>query len=681
MPTGSPLAYIDPGGGLPPSSWGMLLTALLAALGAGLTTLKLFGGHLFALLARHRRKLLAVAAALLLAGLTMPLWWFGRTEPTTTAGPRVLVLAFDGLDPRLLEQYLAEGRLPNFARLAREGLYHPLPTCMAPQSPVAWCTCITGEDAGRHGVFDFIKRDPASYRPDLALADRQKLTLPWQGTPFWERPALARLGTVAQRLPMVFPPPKLNGRLLAGMGVWDVRGTEGTYFFYSTAPEPRKDARGMLLPLTRDGDALRGELPGPYRAGGPDDIREPFTLTRTGDGFTLRLQGKDHALRAGRWSDWVSVRFGMGPLGLQKVPAVTRVLPRAEGERTTLYVSPLNFDPRAPLYPISHPRGYSAELADAIGLYATRGMPFDTHAVNDGVLTEEDFLEQVRQVTDESERMLHHELARFKSGLLFAYFEGSDIVQHLFWRGIDPEHPLHHDPSTQRHRDAIPRMYEQYDAILGRARAALGEGAAVVVMSDHGFGPFRRAVHLNAILRNLGLLVLKGGKTTSGELLRDIDWYRTKAYAVGFNALYLNRAGREGKGVVQPGEVGQALHVLTAALERWKDPGTGARPIKKVHRASELYGGKEHPHMPDLLVGYARGYRASWETALGAVPAEVCEPNRKKWSGDHCVDASEVPGIYLSSDRGLDAPSLAGLGEALDRHLAVRLAERPAAGQ
>jgi len=131
---------------------------------------------------------------------------------------------------------------------------------------------------------------------------------------------------------------------------------------------------------------------------GPDDIREPFTLTRTGDGFTLQLQDRDYALRAGRWSDWVSVRFGMGPLGLQKVPAVTRVLPRAEGERVTLYVSPLNFDPRAPLYPISHPRGYSAELADAIGLYATRGMPFDADALNDGVLTEEDFLEHARQL-------------------------------------------------------------------------------------------------------------------------------------------------------------------------------------------------------------------------------------------------------------------------------------------
>ena len=86
-----------------------------------------------------------------------------------------------------------------------------LPTSTVPQSPVAWSTFITGDEPSRHGVFDFIRRDPETYKLDLSLADRQRLSLPWQGTPFWERPALARLGVVAQRLPMVFPPPKLSG--------------------------------------------------------------------------------------------------------------------------------------------------------------------------------------------------------------------------------------------------------------------------------------------------------------------------------------------------------------------------------------------------------------------------------------------------------------------------------------
>lgn len=669
------LAYIDPtGGGLPPSSWGMVLTLLLTALGTGLTTLAVFGRRLLALLSAHRRGV-GAAAVLVVVGSLMAFWWFRRTEPAPPGepGPRVLVLAFDGLDPRLLEQYMGEGRLPNFARLAQVGTYHPLPTSRVPQSPVAWSTFITGEDPSRHGVFDFIQRDPKTYLPDLSLADRRRLSLPWSGTPLWDRPALAKLGCVAQRLPMVFPPPKLKGRVLAGMGVWDVRGTEGTYFFYSTRPPDAKGARGMVFKLQRAGSLCRGEIPGPFRAGKPDDVREPFELELKADSATLRVQRKEYTLQPGRWSEWVAVEFHIGPLGLQKVPAISRVLLRRDGEDVSLFVSPLNFDPRASLYDISYPTGYAADLADAVGLYATRGMPFDTQAVSDGVLSDDDFLEQVRLVTEESERMLFHELKRFRSGLLFAYFEGSDVVQHMFWRGIDPQHPLHDDPETQRHRDIIPRMYEQYDAILGKAREALAPDGQVVVMSDHGFGPFRRAVHLNAVLREKGFLALKGDRATGGELLRDVDWSRTKAYSLGFNAVYLNLASREGQGIVSDDEAAAAADAVSKALEEWTDPDTGERPIKRVTRSHPELASKDHRTMPDLIVGYVRGYRASWETALGAAPAAAVVPNRKKWSGDHCIDASEVPGIFLSGDPELDAKTLADVGAAIDGYLAGRL--------
>ncbi len=668
-------AYIDPTGGLPPSTWGMFLAMLLSAVAAGLTALRLFGKRTIAFLLAPRRRVRIAAAVLGATGALMAFGWFRRSESPSaieTEQPRVLVLAFDGLDPRLLDEYLKAGRLPNFARLAQTGTYHTLPTSRVPQSPVAWSTFITGVDPSRHGVFDFIQRDPANYLPDLSLADRRRLSLPWHGTAFWEQPTLARLGVVAQRLPMVFPPPKLNGRLLAGMGVWDVRGTEGTYFYYSTRPIERTDARGMLLPLQRAGSLCRGEIPGPYHAGKPDTVREPFELELQGDAALLRVQRKEYRLDSGRWSDWVSLEFGLGPLGLQRVPAITRVLLRTDGDEPSLYVSPLNFDPRTPLYPLSHPANYAAELADAIGLYATRGMPFDTQAVSDGVLSDADFLEQVRRVTEESEKMLFHELGRFRSGMLFAYFEGSDIVQHMFWRGIDPQHALHSDPETQRHRDAIPRMYEQYDALLGRAQDALGPGAQVIVLSDHGFGPFRRAVHLNAILREQGFLAVKDDKPTSGELLRDIDWARTKAYALGFNAVYLNLAEREGQGIVPAGDLATVADAVTQALEAWQDPETGERPIKRVVRSHPELGSRDHRTMPDLIVGYVRGYRASWETALGAVPARTVEVNRKKWSGDHCIDATEVPGIYLSSTSDLDAGSLAEVGTAIERYCAAR---------
>lgn len=664
-------AYVDPTGGLPPSVWGPLVAVLAGGAAAAWALLRTLAARSWRV-TRGRGELVAgLVGGGAAAGALMAAFAWQRPEPLQTAadphGPRVLVLAFDGLDPQLLDRYLAEGRLPHFARLRNRGRYHPLATSEPPQSPVAWSTFLTGTPPCDHGVFDFVKRDPRTYLADLSTADRHGLKLPWTGDPLWDLPAIRRHGFVAHRLPMVFPPPRIaNGRLLAGMGVWDIRGTEGTYAFYSTSPPEIPGARGFVLPFERVAGTLGGKLPGPYRHGGTDSAREPFELVPAADGgpATLRVQGASHRLLPDRWSDWIEVEFRLGTLGMQKVRAITRVLIHHDGPDVSLYVSPLQFDPRAPLYPLSHPRSWAAEIADDIGLYATRGMPFDTHAVNDGVLADEALLTQVEQITDESERMLFRDLPRFDAGVLFAYFLGSDVVQHMFWRGLDPRHPLYNDPVTRRHADAIPRFYERCDAILGRAAAALGDQGAVVVISDHGFAPFRRAVHLNAILRDLGWLALVEGRSESAELFADVDWSRTRAYALGLNAVYLNVAGREARGIVPAADAPRLADELAAALAAWVDPDEGERPILRMGRPPATQGG------PDLVVGYARGYRASWKTALGGTPQATVEVNHQKWSGDHCIDPAEVPGVFLSSDPALDAESLAEVGAALDRYLA-----------
>ena len=81
----------------------------------------------------------------------------------------VIILGLDGLSPELIEPMMAEGKLPNFARLKEMGSYSRLGTTNPPQSPVAWSTFATGRNPGRHGVFDFLRRKPGSYEPDVSL--------------------------------------------------------------------------------------------------------------------------------------------------------------------------------------------------------------------------------------------------------------------------------------------------------------------------------------------------------------------------------------------------------------------------------------------------------------------------------------------------------------------------------
>src|SRR5439155_9810738 len=130
--------------------------------------------------------------------------------------------------------------------------------------------------------------------------------------------------------------------------------------------------------------------------------------------------------------------------------------------------------------------------------------------------------------------------------------------------------------------------------------------------------------------------------------------------------LYLNLKGRERDGIVEPGDVQEAL--LTELAERLEavTDFNGERVIRNVYRADKVYSGSATGLAPDLIVGYCRGYRASWATCLGDLTDEVLLKNDSAWSADHCADALEVPGV-LFSNRPIAArtPSLVDLAPSI----------------
>ena len=95
--------------------------------------------------------------------------------------------------------------------------------------------------------------------------------------------------------------------------------------------------------------------------------------------------------------------------------------------------------------------------------------------------------------------------------------------------------------------------------------------------------------------------------------------------------------------IVQDHELAALKAGIAARLQAWTDPSDGASMVRRVFDADEIYPGPQRADAPDLVVGYQRGYRASWQTTLGAVPVSMTEPNTQKWSGDHCIDPALVP--------------------------------------
>ncbi len=577
---------------------------------------------------------------------------------------RTVVLGFDGMDPVLAERWMADGSLPNFAKLAQEGDYQRLPTSNPPLSPVAWASFATGQEPGEHGIFDFLHRTPGSYTPDFAIA---KVTPPetielfgYQlptadptvsnrrvGRPFWLALEEAGWRTSVLRVPVTFPPDPIH-RMLSGMGVPDLLGTQGTFTFYTTEYQPTSsETGGRTIFLPNQPGTIESSLegpPDPFDAKAPP-LSVPLTIERGAGRATITLDGTRLELQQGQWSDFIKVRF---PFAWTGVDALVRLYLVSSGEQLALYVSPLNFDPHSPPLPISSPPEYAGELADRIGNYHTLGMPEETWSLNQEKLSDDAWLDMVAKVLAEREAMLKDTLARNDSELVVVVFVQTDRVSHMFWRGMDPEHPRYAE-TNERGRNAIHWIYQEADRILGETRAALGPNDRLVVLSDHGFNNYRRSVHLNRVLADAGYLTLKPGRKESGPLFAQVDLDHTRAYALGLNGLYLNLKGRESQGIVAPEQAPALKRELIERLSGLRDPESGAPMIETIYDSDIIYHGSHHADAPDLVVGYAADYRASWQTTLGGVPALTVEDNRGKWSGDHAVSPELVPGVLFTS--------------------------------
>jgi predicted AlkP superfamily phosphohydrolase/phosphomutase len=323
-----------------------------------------------------------------------------------------------------------------------------------------------------------------------------------------------------------------------------------------------------------------------------------------------------------------------------------------------LYVSPIHLDPERPAMPISHPLFYSIYLAKLHDSFATLGLAEDTWALNSGAISEEAFLEQAWAIHDERERMFFDALRRMPRGLTACVFDGPDRIQHMFYRHDVPDHPANAGRDCTRFAHVIDEMYVRMDDLVGRVAAEVDDDAVLMVLSDHGFCAFRRGVNLNVWLRENGYLVPREG-CEPGDYLAGVDWSQTRAYAFGLSGIYLNLAGRESQGIVPRTEAAALRAEIAGNLAGLHDV-DGRRAIKAVHDGHTAYRGPYVSNGPDLIVGYERGYRASWSNAVGRIDGPLIHDNTRYWSGDHCVDPELVPGVFFANRR-LPAGAIASI--------------------
>lgn len=598
---------------------------------------------------------------------------------------RVVVLGLDGFDPVLTKKFLKRGLLPNFRKLKNNGSFRLLKTTNPAISPVAWSTFSTGVNPGKHRIFDFYTRDPKTYLPVLSSAHissshrvlkigpfkiplvRANVHLLRKSTSMWKILGENGIFSTVLRVPITFPPENFYGTCLSAMCTPDLRGTQGSFTYFTTQNDNSLDdgCEGYITNLNLDGNIFKSNITGPsiQLNGSSQSLLLPIEgkIDVSSGSVSLKVGKKHINLTLGEYSPWVKLQF---KAGLRKrISGLTRFLLIEIEPHLKIYMTPINIDPEKPALPISHPFFYSISLAKLQGPFSTLGLAEDTWALNERVIDEGAFLKQSYDIFEERKQIFMDSLRKIKDGLVVNVFDTTDRIQHMFFRYMDENHPANRDKDVDRYRDTIEKLYIKMDELLGEVFDLINKNDVLMIISDHGFKTFKWGVNLNSWLWKEGYLVLKNGDDLSATWFKNVDWSKTRAYAYGLAGIFLNLHGRERFGQVKSGNDQLALQLeIKGKLEAFQDSENGKRPVRRVFLAQAAFNGPYVNDAPDLLVGLHPGYRVSWNSAIGKVTNDTIEENTRSWSGDHTIDPDLIPGVFFSNWKLEDkTPALADL--------------------
>lgn len=672
---GISLAYIDPGtGGMVISSMSLLgiilastFSFILAfilkpvwnrALKPGGKLLKMAGLKLWI----HKKTFFkGILLLILAAGALFIFQKKSMLDPTPKKYNKVIVLGIDGFDPKIMEFLMNEGKLENFKKLKEAGIYKRLETITPSISPVVWTTIATGVNPGKHGIFDFIRFDREKNLPYLSIIDQEdsflgtKFVNPVKGTPFWKTLSDDDVFVSAIHWPVTFPAEDISGDMLAGLGTPDIRGFLNGYIRYtskkidpSTSSGQANPEQDRIVSVENSNGQVQSELQGPYKTSG-EILTEPFVVQIADENSaSLVAGGNSYPLKKGEWSDWISVRFKQG-FG-RNADAIFKVYAESFGPEFDIFATSLQFDPGNPGVKISSPEDYVKTLSAEIGKFYTLGMPEDAKAVNDLNLSEDALEKQIDEIGAEREKMFWAEYKKMiakGSGVLSFVFDETDRAEHIFY---DQEIGMENG-KVKSVGDFLEKVYTDKDKFLGEILEKLPEDTALMVVSDHGFEKFKRAVNLNSWLLENGYLALKPGITAdnAGALYKNVDWEKTRAYSFGYVSININVKGREKYGAVEAGGKDALADEIIGKLKQFKDPQNGEIIPDKVFKKDELYSGPYIDEAGDIIVGFKPPYRIDWENPVGGFSKEAVSDNTRPWQADHIFSPSFVPGIFFSN--------------------------------
>lgn len=249
------------------------------------------------------------------------------------------------------------------------------------------------------------------------------------------------------------------------------------------------------------------------------------------------------------------------------------------------------------------------------------------------------WLKELYSITKENFEVTMYFMKNFEWDFLMTVFMGTDWISHGFWRYEDPACFGYDIEIAKKYKGTILRYYQEIDSILKKILDQIDEDTMLIIMSDHGSGPFHQVFNLHEWLVKVGLLTVKDKDPRNvgfwlsklgisleklimfmsthrkllglsrwiwstfqleSSIVSSADWSKTRAYPAQ-GGIYINVKGREPHGIVELGkDYEEVRELLIQRLLAYQDPKSGKKVFNGVFRKEELYSGPHIDEAPDL---------------------------------------------------------------------------------
>ena len=510
---------------------------------------------------------------------------------------KIYAFGMDGFIVPMMKRFAAEGGLPHFERMLREGAVNQTLPSFPVWTPTNWATLSTGAHTGTHGVTRWRVEVEPGRRIDSFDGRANNAERIWN--------ALERAGmtSVAVHYPAAHPSGVEKGFVVDGFGHPSHRRTDfevATCQAYTTeaelAAEIEMDHDGTAVRAAQSGvepipplkpavgwsnlpeshaPPLESRIEVEARLGGDVTAFELLAVDGGGRGYdrVLVCRGRDGAravaqARVGEWSEWAVEEFAIDG-GRQRASVRFKLMELApDGSRLKLYRTQATYADG-----FTVPDDLAGELIERFGPYQEHASMLPYTA---GMADFDTALEEC-----EYQGLWFAEVARYmlrERGCSFfiCHWHLYDYLNHIHLGDVDPVCPGYDADRADEYIDCFRRAYQVGDRILGRLWEDADDRTFVGVLSDHGCSPDVRVANIRQFLHERGFLALTGGQE---NLVRDqvreedIDWDRTRAWLKddkGFD-IFIN---------AEPGpEFDRIEAELLLALRTWVDEEVGRNPV------------------------------------------------------------------------------------------------------